>query len=229
MKILDLVDDVRSGCKSVLTTMTLEEYKKLSFFAFNNNGNIDGQRSVIKRSSTAAKIRKRMADDFRKGAIFPQVVLGVLFSTENMQNLDESKFYMLLERVNEGQISIIDGMQRSNILKLHINEAMRRDERINALAILKIAGMPLIHKMYILLFNESEGDNELERINNWIYDKRCSIAHFRYGQQKNEETYVNEEILEMMLELLVGIFSNINQNMKDICSGLVKLEESTLA
>ena len=37
MKILDLVDDVRSGCKSVLTTMTLEEYKKLSFFAFNNN------------------------------------------------------------------------------------------------------------------------------------------------------------------------------------------------
>lgn len=48
-------------------------------------------------------------------------------------------------------------------------------------------------------------------------------------QQKNEETYVNEEILEMMLELLVGIFSNINQNMKDICSGLVKLEESTLA
>lgn len=396
MKILDLVDDVRSGCKSVLTTMTLEEYKKLSFFAFNNNGNIDGQRSVIKRSSTAAKIRKRMADDFRKGAIFPQVVLGVLFSTENMQNLDESKFYMLLESVNEGQISIIDGMQRSNIyfenyednkqqkirvefwcsdastkllyrmlvlntgqvpwntrrqlevifdgisnkiseeikktdplldiqlnilavdeikrrkagmfkkssliemylgfntrkvnvdvndeladefqrfdmmeaidsavnfemfvdtfrnlckldfavtatsetvegkynmnisdaLKLHINEAMRRDERINALAILKIAGMPLIHKMYILLFNESEGDNELERINNWIYDKRCSIAHFRYGQQKNEETYVNEEILEMMLELLVGIFSNMNQNMKDICSGLVKLEESTLA
>ena len=29
MKILDLVDDVRSGCKSVLTTMTLEEYKKM--------------------------------------------------------------------------------------------------------------------------------------------------------------------------------------------------------
>lgn len=82
MKILDLVDDVRSGCKSVLTTMTLEEYKKLSFFAFNNNGNIDGQQSVIKRSSTAAKIRKRMGGDFRKGAIFPQVVLGVLFSTE---------------------------------------------------------------------------------------------------------------------------------------------------
>lgn len=52
-------------------------------------------------------------------------------------------------------------MNISDALKLHINEAMRR-MTINALAILKIAGMPLIHKMYILLFNESEGDNELE-------------------------------------------------------------------
>ena len=37
MKILDLVDDVRSGCKSVLTTMTLEEYKKLSFLPIVKN------------------------------------------------------------------------------------------------------------------------------------------------------------------------------------------------
>lgn len=119
-------------------------------------------------------------------------------------------------------------MNISDALRLHINEAMRRDERINALAILKFAGTPLIHKMHILLFNEPGGDKELEHINNWIYDKRCSIAHFRYGQQKKEETSVNEEILEMMIELLVGIFSNINQNMKDICSGLIKLDECTL-
>ena len=120
-------------------------------------------------------------------------------------------------------------MNISDALRLHISEAMRRDERTNALAILKFAGMPLIDKMYTLLFNESGSDKELERINNWIYDKRCSIAHFRYGQQKNEETSVNEEILEMMIELLAGIFSNINQNMKDICSGIIKLDESTLA
>lgn len=120
-------------------------------------------------------------------------------------------------------------MNISDALRLHINEAMRRDERVNALAILKFAGTPLIHRMHILLFDESGGDKELEHINNWIYDKRCSIAHFRYGQQKNEETSVNEDILEMMIELLVEIFSNINQNMKDICSGLIKLDESTLA
>lgn len=148
MKILDLVDDIRSDCKSVLTTMTLEEYKKLSFFAFNNNGNIDGQRSVIKRSSTAAKIRKRMEDDFRKGAIFPQVVLGVLFLTDNMQNLDESKFCMLLENVNEGQISIIDGMQRSNIYFDNYEDNKQREIRVEFWC--SDASVKLLYRMLVL-------------------------------------------------------------------------------
>ena len=148
MKILDLVDDIRSGCKSVLTTMPLEKYKKLSFFAFNNNGNIDGQRSVIKRSSTAAKIRKRMADDFRKGAIFPQVVLGVLFSTDNLQNLDESKFCMLLDTVNEDQISIIDGMQRSNIYFDNYEDNEQREIRVEFWC--SDASIKLLYRMLVL-------------------------------------------------------------------------------
>ncbi|MDO5392424.1 MAG: hypothetical protein Q4F24_15220 [Eubacteriales bacterium] len=148
MKILDLVDDIRSGCKSVLTTMALEEYKKLSFFAFNNNGNIDGQRSVIKRSSTAAKIRKRMADDFRKGAIFPQVVLGVLFSTDDMQNLDESEFCMLLDTVNEDQISIIDGMQRSNIYFDNYEDNEQREIRVEFWC--SDASIKLLYRMLVL-------------------------------------------------------------------------------
>lgn len=148
MRILDLVDDIRSGCKSVLTTMTLEEYKKLSFFAFNNNGNIDGQRSVIKRSSTAAKIRKRMTDDFRKGAIFPQVVLGVLLSTDNMQNMDGSKFCTLLENVNEGQISIIDGMQRSNIYFDNYEDNKQREIRVEFWC--SDASIKLLYRMLVL-------------------------------------------------------------------------------
>ena len=45
----------------------------------------------------------------------------------------------------QGQANLIQ-MYKMNIcrcyVRLHINEAMSRDERINALAILKIAGMP---------------------------------------------------------------------------------------
>lgn len=34
MRILDVADDTRSGCKSVLTAMELSESKKLALFAF---------------------------------------------------------------------------------------------------------------------------------------------------------------------------------------------------
>lgn len=115
MKILNLVNDERSDCKSVLSVMKLNEYKKLAYYAFCNGGNIDGQRNVIKRSSTAAKIRKRMIDDFRKGAIFPQVVLGLLCTSDNMSDMNENNFNEILDTIRQEEICIIDGMQRSNI------------------------------------------------------------------------------------------------------------------
>ena len=115
MKILDSGVDKRGGCKSILTSMTLREYKSLAIYAFENSGNIHGQRNVIKRSSTAAKIKKRMADDFKQGAIFPQVVLGLLCSKDSMENMTGENFYSILDSVSKEQISIIDGMQRSGI------------------------------------------------------------------------------------------------------------------
>ena len=190
MKILDLVDDVRSGCKSVLTTMTLEEYKKLSFFAFNNNGNIDGQRSVIKRSSTAAKIRKRMADDFRKGAIFPQVVLGVLFSTENMQNLDESKFYMLLERVNEGQISIIDGMQRSNIYFENYEDNKQQKIRVEFWC--SYASTKLLYRMLVLNTGQVP----------WNTRRQLEVIFDGISNKISEEIKKTDPLLDIQLNIL---------------------------
>lgn len=148
MEVLNLIEDLRNGCKSVLTVMTLEEYKKLAFWAFNNNGNIEGQRNVIKRSSTATKIRKRMTDDFRRGAIFPQVVLGVLFSTERMSCLSEQNFSESVSQVNETDISIIDGMQRSNIYFENYEENKTRKIRVEFWC--SDASIKLLYRMLVL-------------------------------------------------------------------------------
>ncbi len=77
MEIINILFDKRTECISVLATMKLEEYKYLAENAFNNSGNLEGQRGVIKRSSIATKIRKRMQADFEQGAVFPPVVMGV--------------------------------------------------------------------------------------------------------------------------------------------------------
>lgn len=74
--------DQRSGCLSILTSMTLREYKEIVYASFVQGGNLAGQRDVIKHSSVASKIRKRMNDDFVAGAIFPHVVIGVLSTNE---------------------------------------------------------------------------------------------------------------------------------------------------
>ena len=87
MEILEKSLDGRSGCLSLLTTMSLDEYKSIVYSSFENGGNLDGQRDVIKRSSVASKIKKRMNDDFNSGAIFPHVVVGILASEEVFEKI----------------------------------------------------------------------------------------------------------------------------------------------
>lgn len=115
MRIIAIDKDNRSNCISVLTDMLLEEYKKLASAPFSANGNFEGQRGVITKSAAAARIRKRMQDDFCRGTIFPQVVLGIQSSDDFMNSLKVGGVYDSLEIFKDCVISIIDGMQRSNI------------------------------------------------------------------------------------------------------------------
>ncbi len=125
MKIYNKEYDKRSDCYLVLATMPLSEYKNLVENAFKNKGNLNGQRDVISRSSIATKIRNRMAEDFKKGAVLPQVVIGLLLNENNfsiIKNIkDEGKDEDFIEVVNiikniePESISIIDGMQRTNV------------------------------------------------------------------------------------------------------------------
>lgn len=115
MKILGREFDTRSECLSILTSMTLEEYKSIVHSSFVNGGNLEGQRNVIRKSSVASKIRNRMHDDFIKGAVFPCVVIGVLMASDEFHELKDGKGSFEPTKLPEDTISIIDGMQRSNI------------------------------------------------------------------------------------------------------------------
>lgn len=95
--------------------MPLKEYKRIVFHSFENGGNIDGQRDVIKRSSVASKIRKRMHEDFVAGAIFPHVVIGVLLQEDQFTAIRDRNIEFEPSQYSRESFSIIDGMQRSNI------------------------------------------------------------------------------------------------------------------
>lgn len=130
MEILKTNFDTRSECLSILTCMTLEEYKSIVYKPFSRGGNLDGQRDVIKRSSVASKIRKRMHEDFIAGAIFPQVVIGVLLPSEQFQEIKNARESFAPDQYGEDAFSIIDGMQRSNIYFSNYDGNEQREIRV---------------------------------------------------------------------------------------------------
>lgn len=113
MKVLDISKDHARSCISLVTKMKLIEYKELTYSAFEDPGKLEGQRGVVK-SAAAARIRKRMQEDFINGSIFPQVVVGI---EDNVEIYEKMKLGQEIDTsVFTGKdIVIIDGIQRSNI------------------------------------------------------------------------------------------------------------------
>ncbi len=152
MKILDMSYDNRSSCCSILTKMTLGEYEEIARSAFEQGGNIFGQRNVIKKSTVASKIRSRMNDDFGKRAVFPAVVLGALLpeniSAESVISYEQDDVVGLINSICKNAISIIDGMQRSNIY--FSNYEKNADVEIRVEFWLANESVKLLYRMLVL-------------------------------------------------------------------------------
>jgi len=148
MKILDKTYDGRSQCVSVMTTMTLNEYKNIIFEAYESGGNVDGQRDVIK-TTTAYKIKKRMEDDFLQGAVFPSVVIGIIIDDiKCIVDADISKLSIDTLVTDKTKIALIDGMQRSYIYFKNINE--NEDRKIRVEFWISEEPVKLIYRMLVL-------------------------------------------------------------------------------
>jgi len=130
MNILESKFDGRSECLSILVNMTLREYKKITYSSFADGGNLTGQRDVIKHSSVASKIRKRMNNDFIAGAVFPNVVIGLLVNDGEFDSFKENPEKFVEHEFENENISIIDGMQRSNIYFTNYEGNEEREIRV---------------------------------------------------------------------------------------------------
>ena len=148
MKILDSQYDDRSECLSLLASMTLAEYKKIARYSFEVGGNLAGQRDVIKNSSAASKIRKRMNEDFTAGAIFPAVVLGIKTTSKDVIRIKTNSNIFNVSNYASKDISIIDGMQRSNIYFSNYEGCEDREIRVEFWISDKI--VKLLYRMLVL-------------------------------------------------------------------------------
>lgn len=120
------IKDNRSDCFSLMGMTTVTDYIEFINEIYKNRGAIEGQREALKNSS-AIKIRKRMVQDIIKGTVLPPIVVGILASEEDFENIskeisngkiEESEFINnLLATCTLDNTSLIDGMQRTTAIK----------------------------------------------------------------------------------------------------------------
>lgn len=120
--------DSRTDCYSVLVNLPVKKYLELVDAAHSAKGGLAGQREPLK-TKTARRIRERMVSDIKNGAVLPPVVLGVVLKDGDFQSfsgkLDQELDALLPEYTLE-DISIIDGMQRTQAIK----EALSEDDNL---------------------------------------------------------------------------------------------------
>ncbi|MBN9481124.1 MAG: hypothetical protein J0I52_12860 [Bordetella sp.] len=113
-----LLMDERVHCWSLMTTMVVGDYINLVEKAYKARGGIKYQREALKTTS-GRRIRERMIDDIKKGAILPPVVIGAVVASDDMAMLGDWPAGRIIDHVQNGwsnSLSIIDGMQRTTAL-----------------------------------------------------------------------------------------------------------------
>lgn len=106
--------DRRTDCFSALVQIRIGDYLELVKDAHEQRGGIAGQREVLK-TTTAKRIRDRMISDIQAGAVLPPVVIGVVVDDKTAKALEGMPHDQatLLRYIDDQELSIIDGMQRT--------------------------------------------------------------------------------------------------------------------
>ena len=109
--------DGRVDCWSVMTGMTVNDYIALVEKAYHKRGGLRGQREPLK-TTTGRRIRGRMVEDIKRGAILPPVVIGVVIADDlnSIAGLTPEEIITRVTKEWVDSISIIDGMQRTSAL-----------------------------------------------------------------------------------------------------------------
>lgn len=123
---IDMIIDKKLSCCSLMKSMSILDYLSFVDNVYERKGGIQGQRDALKQK-TAITIRERMIKDISEGTILPPIVIGVIVSDERYEQItnesnENINITELIKSIDNNNISIIDGMQRTTAIKKAISE-----------------------------------------------------------------------------------------------------------
>lgn len=113
-----ILRDERVSCLSLMSTMTISAYLDLVGKAYEDRGGLKHQRDALKTTS-GRRIRNRMVEDIKRGAVLPPLVIGVVVPRDQFEAIskaDPTETYTAVQSAWATGVSIIDGMQRTTAL-----------------------------------------------------------------------------------------------------------------
>ena len=134
--------------------MSIENYLELVAAAYKNRGGLDHQREALK-TTTAKRIRARMVSDIINGAVLPPIVIGAVVDKDELAQVNQQAIEKTLSLVSEhyaGQLSIIDGMQRTTAIieALKASEEKIKDRTLRVEFWISDSTESLIYRMLVL-------------------------------------------------------------------------------
>lgn len=144
--------DNRTNCYSLIFEMTVIDYLKLVGEIYKEKGGLKEQREPLK-SSSAMRIRKQMVKDIKAGTVLPPIVLGLITTIEKFElipNTDNKQFSELISDIKDGNLTIIDGMQRTTALTEAIEDGASESSLIRVEFWVSTQLNSLIYRMLVL-------------------------------------------------------------------------------
>jgi hypothetical protein len=149
---LTKLKDNRTNCYSLIFEMAVKDYLNLIEEIYKDKGGLKEQREPLK-SSSAMRIRKQMVKDIKAGTVLPPIVLGLIVPEKEFDLIpvkDNLQFVELISDVKDGNLTIIDGMQRTTALTEALEEGASDDTQIRVEFWVSIKLNSLIYRMLVL-------------------------------------------------------------------------------
>lgn len=166
-----ILTDRRTGCLSAILTIPALEYLALIEEIYKSKGGIKGQRAPLK-TKTGIRIRERMVRDIAAGAVLPPIVLGAILPIEIFNQAKDVKadeeIRQFLDCLDNNQLSIIDGMQRTTALLEASDVGDLKDNLVRVEVWFATNINSLIYRMLIL--NTGQVPWDIKRQLETIYD-----------------------------------------------------------
>lgn len=146
------IKDLRSNCYSTILEISVRDYLNLVEEIYKNKGGLKEQREPLKTSS-AMRIRKQMIKDINAGTILPPIVIGVIITEDKFETIPSITNEDLAETINsagEGNLTIIDGMQRTTAIIEAVDKGLSDDLIIRVEFWISIKLNSLIYRMLVL-------------------------------------------------------------------------------